>query len=173
MPMEDQGDILKNIPAVVQFLYQVGSVVALPVMVLLYNKIISHTKIASNEATIQASNVRAALAISEKLTSEKLASIASAVYKTSEVTKDTHQIVNGAKAILLDEIVNLKLRIADITKDPDDYKIAEVARERLKSHLDTLLICKKDNCPDRVAIDSFTKWTSAFNVAATGLPKQE
>lgn len=157
MPMEDKGDILKDIPAVVQFLYQVGSVVALPIIIWLYNKIVSHNKQASSEATLQAANVRTALAISEKMTSEKLATIASAVLRTTQISEETHQIVNGAKAILLEEIVNLKLKIAEITKSPEDYKLADIARDRFNAHLNVLMICKKDDCPNRIPISTFAQ----------------
>lgn len=169
-------DLWKELPETVKFLYQLGSVIALPVIVWFYNRIIAHTKKASdasNEASMRAADLRSALAISERMTSEKLSSIASVVNKSCKFAEDTHQIVNGAKAILLEEILILKMKIAEITKDPADYKLVDAARERFDAHLNLLMICKKDNCKDRIPIESFSQSTNTSDTANISLPKPE
>lgn len=83
-------------------------------------------------ALIAVEAMKAKLAESTSASAVKLESIA-------QVSRDTHRIVNGAMAIQLRLNAKLSRRLADLTGDPADVRIADEAERLLAEHEKNLL----------------------------------
>jgi hypothetical protein len=159
-----------DIKVIIQTIGSLACMVALPIITYLQTKIRKNTKESIETATTEAAIVRAALDVSEKAIYDHFRNLSGDLKKNTEICEKTekisdanHQLANGSKALLLNEIANLKLRIAELTKNQDDQQLAEAAKERFENHVNLMLICKDESCKDRVAFDLFPRNKSLPN----------